>query len=112
MKTKALIIGVYATLILAGGLIGYLVAGSLASLISGGLSGLILFICSIYVWKKNLLAYDISVGTMCFLFIFFCYRFLSTHQIAPSGILGFMTMLLLIYLGRKRPVHNKKITQM
>ncbi len=112
MKTKSVVIGIYAALILAGGLIGYLVAGSFASLISGGLSGLLLLVCSFFVWKQNLIAYDASIGIMCALLVFFCYRFLSTHQIAPAGVLGLITMLLLIYLGRQRQEHNKKIRQM
>lgn len=111
MKTKSVIIAIYALLILVGGLVGYFVAGSFASLISGGLSGVSLIICSIFIWKRKLLAYDIAIGLMCLLLVFFCYRFLSTHQIAPSGVLGFLTMLLLIYLGRKRQVYSPKITQ-
>lgn len=110
MKTKAVIIGIYAALILGGGLAGFFVANSLPSLISGGLSGIALFLCSFFIWKRKIFAYDFAISTMCLLLVFFCYRFLSTHQIAPSGILGFVTMLLLIYLGRNRPAHKAKAT--
>lgn len=110
MKTKSVILGLYAALILTGGIIGYLVAGSFASLISGGVSGLFLLFCSFFVWRQNLAAYDVAIGIMCVLLIFFSYRFASTHQIAPSGVLGIITILMLIYFGRKRPM-RKNITQ-
>lgn len=105
MKTKAVVIGIYAALVLIGGLIGYFVAGSFASLVSGGLSGILLFICSFFIWKEKAVAYDVALGLMSLLFVFFCYRFIVTHQIAPAGVLGLLTMLLLIYLGRTRAVH-------
>ncbi len=103
MKNKSIIIGIYALLILIGGLIGFFVAGSLASLLSGVISGLILFGCSYFVRQNNLKAYDITLGVICFLLIFFFYRFIITQKIAPSGVLFLLTSFLLIYLGRTRP---------
>ena len=104
MKSRSIVVGIYGALVLAGGLTGYFMAGSFASLISGGLSGLALIICSIFIGKNSLAAYNITVGLLCVLLAFFCYRFISTHQIAPSGVLALLNTFVLIYLGRQRPV--------
>ena len=111
MKIKSIIIGIYAVLMVAGGIMGYLKAGSLASLMSGGGSGLLLIGCSLFVWKRNLAAYDIAIGILCCLLAFFSYRFISTQQVAPAGILLLMTTLVLIYLGRARPVKEVGIAR-
>lgn len=106
MKTKSIVIGIYALLMIAGGIMGYLKAGSLASVISGAGSGLLLMGCSLFIWKKHQAAYDVTIGILCCLLAFFSYRFISTHQIVPSGILLLVTSLVLIYLGRTRPLEE------
>lgn len=105
MKSRAVVIGIYGALVLAGGLTGYFIAGSLASLISGGLSGLALIICSHFIWRNSVVAYNITVGLLCVLLAVFCYRFMSTSQIVPSGVLALLNVLVLIYVGRQKPAH-------
>lgn len=109
MKKKSIIVVIYAALMIVGGLMGYLKAESLASLISGGGSGLLLLGCSLFIWKRSLKAYDITIGILCCLLAFFCYRFISTHQIVPSGVLLLVTSLVLIYLGRTRAMEEISI---
>ncbi len=103
MKRESLFIFIYALLILIGGIVGYATAGSLASLASGLLFGGALLLCSYFIRKNHLYAYDVALVTLCLLLTFFCYRFILTHKVAPAGILFLLTTFLLIYLGRKRP---------
>jgi uncharacterized membrane protein (UPF0136 family) len=98
MKQKSIVIGCYATLIFIGGLIGYLVAHSVISLIVSTLFTLLLFGCSIFVWKEHLPAYYTAIATVFCLSAFFCYRFFLTYKLAPAGIMTLISAGLFIYL--------------
>lgn len=51
-KLAASAAGLYGLIALTGGVIGFVKAGSLASLIAGGISGLILIACAVFVPRK------------------------------------------------------------
>jgi uncharacterized membrane protein (UPF0136 family) len=51
-KIAASAAGLYGLVALIGGVIGFVKAGSLASLIAGGISGLVLIACSLLVPRK------------------------------------------------------------
>lgn len=102
MKQKSLIIGSYATLILIGGVIGFVVAHSLISLIVSSLFALFLFVCSIFIWKGHSRAFQIAMMTVFCLFLFFSYRFLLTNKLAPAGIMSCISGALFVYLAATR----------
>jgi uncharacterized membrane protein (UPF0136 family) len=102
MKEKATLIGCYALLIFIGGLIGYLIANSLVSLIASSIIALILLGCAVFVWKGNLIAYYTSTLFTAFLLAFFTYRFFLTYKMAPGGIMAIISGILFIYLFMQR----------
>lgn len=102
MKKKAIIIGCYSILILIGGIIGYVIANSLASLIASSLIALILLGCTALVWKGNLVAYHTTTLLTACLLIFFTYRFFLSYKVAPAGIMALISGILLIYLVAQR----------
>lgn len=102
MKEKAIVIGCYAVLIFIGGIIGYFVANSLISLIISSVIAGMLAICSGLILKGNMPAYHAATLITALLLAFFTYRFALTYKIAPSGIMAFISGILLVYLIMQR----------
>lgn len=101
-KQKAIMIGSYATLVLIGGIIGYVVAHSMISLIASTLCALLLLTCSFFIWQDSETAYRIALMLVLSLFLFFGYRFLLTYKLMPAGIMTLISVSLLSYLFVER----------
>lgn len=101
MKTKKtdkfsiLITEIYATLLIVFGFIGFYNGRSLISLLSGGVSGLILFGCS-FGMKKNRKNYTLG-AILCttLLMASFFFRALASHKTLP---IVFASLSLCIFL--------------
>lgn len=102
MKQISLVIAMYAILILIGGIIGYVAAHSLISLIVSSLFALLLFTCCFFIWKGHMSAYHIAMGTIFCLFAFFCYRFFLTQKIMPAAIMTLISGGIFVYLASAR----------
>lgn len=98
MKQKSIIIGCYAMLNLAGGVIGYLVANSIASLVSSSIVAIALWLCALFILKGSAKAYTIATAIVCCLWAFFSYRFFLTQKLAPGGIMAILSAGLFLYL--------------
>lgn len=103
MKRESLFITCYAVLLIIGGLIGYFTAGSLASIFMASGFAAILFVCSFFVHSGNKVAYDVAMGVVLCLLLFFGYRFFLTFKIAPAGIMTLISAALLGLLAVRRP---------
>lgn len=98
MKTTAIVIFIYALLILVGGWMGYAQARSTASLISGIAFGLGLSLCSLWISKGRLSAHYIALILTFFLDAFFTFRFAKTHHFLPAGMMSLISLAMLIFL--------------
>lgn len=96
----AVIVLIYAILILVGGIIGHAKAASLASLISGIVFGLLLLGCAIALFAKKRWGVYASLVVTFVLDGFFTYRFLKTHVFMPAGLLSLISLVVLIYLAK------------
>ncbi len=89
-------LGIYAFLLGAGGLIGYLKAGSRPSLIAGSISALAaLAALALSISHKNL---GIALGMILSisLFVLFGYRYaVKTRKFMPSGLLAVVSLIVL-----------------
>jgi uncharacterized membrane protein (UPF0136 family) len=111
MKQKSIVIACYATLVLIGGIIGYVVAHSSVSLIMSGLFAILLYGCSAFVWRGNLMAYNLATSAIFCLLAFFCYRFLLTNKLAPAGIMSLISGGLLVYLVAARKQLSRDVQE-
>ena len=104
MNIPALTILIYALFVLIGGMIGYNQAHSLASLIAGTVSGLLLLFCSIGMFKRSVLAYTLSLGLTLLLTLFFSYRLFLTAKFMPAGLMVLLSLITfsLVYYTRKQ----------
>lgn len=77
---------------------GYLQANSLASLISGLLFGTGFLITGWLVWRDSMTAGYVSGFMILLLALYFGYRFISTDQFLPGGIMLITSFLTLFFL--------------
>lgn len=102
MKKESIVMVIYALIAFTGGVIGLLKAGSLVSLIMAGAFALVLLACSIFVYKGSQAAYDMALGFLMCLLIFFVYRYTQSYRIMPAGMMSIITAVVLAYLGTVR----------
>lgn len=108
MKNQAIAIWIYALVLMIGGLIGFLKAGSLASLLTATFFTAALIKCGISVKQSNPYAYNMSLVMLSLLLVFFIFRFISTYKFMPSGLAAILTFSVLAYLiVAKRTATNK-----
>lgn len=83
-----LVLWIYIVLLVVGGLIGYLKAGSKISLISAGISAVLLGLCAARVVPLPYAA-DVLLGI---LLIMFAWRLIKTKKFMPSGMMLALTI--------------------
>ncbi len=99
-RFNAIVTG-YSLLLLVGGVIGYVMAGSLASLFMSSIFA-ILLIGSLFVMRfYPLYGYRAVVAFLSILALFFAYRWISI-KFMPSGFLCILTLVILGFAVRLR----------
>src|SRR4051812_7515118 len=88
----------YALFILIGGIFGHVKAGSTASLLMGGISGVLLLICAIGMYKKRRWGAPSALVVAVVLDLFFNYRYLSTLKFMPAGLLSLLSLSIIALL--------------
>lgn len=99
---KKVIIGiiVYAVFLFLGGVMGYVKANSLGSIIMGSISSILLLLSAVSIAKNQVLGYFSSIVLTVILTLFFGYRFFASWKMMPAGmmtILGIAMLGLLVY---------------
>lgn len=95
----AIVLLVYAVLMLAGGVIGYRAAGSKASLIAGAVSGAVLF--GAYAWSRSSpqRGFALAAVVALLLAINFGMRFAKSGNFMPPGMLMTVSIVALVVLA-------------
>lgn len=100
------IVALYGILILVGGIIGHIKAGSCASLVMGVGFGVLLLLAAGGMFLKKFFKKAVYFAVILTLILdaFFTYRFLATMKFMPSGLLALVSLgvmaSLLAYLRR------------
>ncbi|KAI1712814.1 transmembrane protein 14C domain-containing protein [Ditylenchus destructor] len=81
---------VYAGLVAAGGLIGYLKAGSIPSLVAGVASGVVAGVASFY---SN---FYVLIGVGIVLSGLMGFRFLKSGKFMPAGLIAALSLLIIV----------------
>lgn len=95
---------IYGLLVLLGGIMGYVQAQSLPSLISGLVFGVALLASSWGLWRGSGAAGYWAVGLTLLLALFFGYRFFTTGKWMPAGGMLMLSLaaLILLLVGLRR----------
>lgn len=96
----AYIVALYGILILIGGIIGHIKAGSQASLAMGLISGLLLLLSSGGMFSKKHFKKSVYFALILTLLLdaFFSYRYMATMKFMPSGLLALMSLGVIVGL--------------
>lgn len=109
MKSNSIITLVYAILVLAGGIIGYVKADSVPSLVMGAGFAIPLILCAKLMRDNKTYAYVGAVVLIGLLLAFFGHRFLVTAKFMPPGLMAVLSLLAMSALLSSRPVAKKKV---
>jgi uncharacterized membrane protein (UPF0136 family) len=85
---------IYVTLLLAGGLAGFIKAGSKISLVTSALFAVLLALCATGIIRPFYIA-DILVGVLAVVFVV---RYLKTSKFMPSGLILLLSIVVLAVL--------------
>ena len=101
MKVTATIVSIYGLLIAIGGIIGYVKAGSQASLWLGLTFGFSLMVSAYLISRGQILA---QIGALVLTFVLdgvFTYRFAKTLSFFPAGLFSLLSLAVLIVIALK-----------
>jgi uncharacterized membrane protein (UPF0136 family) len=90
------VLWIYIVLLLVGGLIGFLKAGSKVSLISSAVSAALLILTAIPGLFGPALARGLADAIMAALLVVFAMRLAKTKKFMPSGLMLIITLLALV----------------
>ena len=96
MKKAAWVTFFYALIILIGGIMGHAKAASAASLVTGLVFGILLFLSAIGMYKDHLFPAYCGIVFIFLLDAFFIYRWLYTLSFFPAGILSLLSFAVLV----------------
>ncbi len=95
--TVAVILGVYALLLIAGGAMGYVKARSKPSLIAGTISGIVGLIAAVLATTVGpKLGVQVGLGLSALMILFFGPRFLRSKKFMPAGLMAILSILVAI----------------
>jgi len=96
MNMPALIVYVYAVLVLVGGVIGFVKAGSRPSLIAGILGGLALLTAGWGISRGRVWGLQVALALILGLLVFFSIRYGRSRAFMPGGLMAILSLLALI----------------
>jgi uncharacterized membrane protein (UPF0136 family) len=96
MTAPGIVILLLGFLVLGGGIIGYISAGSMTSLISGSTFGLGLLASGLGVLRRKELGFVFAPLITLLLTAFFAYRLVLSGDFIPSGLMGVLGLVGLV----------------
>ena len=103
MRAPGIVILLYGLLVFVGGIMGYITAGSMASLIAGGAFGLVLLASGLGVLRRKKLGFIFAPLVTLLLTVFFAYRLVQSGDFIPSGLMGVLGLVaLVLYFALRR----------
>lgn len=95
---NTLVTALYGLIVLGGGLIGFIKAQSIPSLIMGGFTGTLLFVLAWGIWHSCKYSYWLAFAISMFLTAFFAYRYWSTMVFMPAGLMAIISLIVAMLL--------------
>ena len=91
-----LIVLIYAILVIAGGVLGFVKAGSRPSLIGGLVGGLGLLTAGWGISKAQVWGLPVALALTLALLVFFTVRYARTRAFMPGGLMAILSLFVLI----------------
>jgi uncharacterized membrane protein (UPF0136 family) len=84
---------IFGLLTIVGGVMGYVKAGSTASLIAGSISGILLLVAAFLLPDHLAIGLALAVVVSVLLAGRFVPAFMKTHQIMPAGLMSILSVI-------------------
>ena len=84
---------VFGILTIAGGVVGYVKAGSVASIIAGGITGVLLLVAAFLLPEHRVAGLATALIVSLLLAAQFLPKFLRTGRVMPSGIMSLLSVI-------------------
>ena len=109
MKFTGIIVSVYGIVVVLGGLVGYLTADSLPSLIAGSVCGALLFASGLGLIRSSVIAFFTGLGVTLALAVFFGARYYLTLKMMPAGMMTVISLTILLLLLTTKGQPKRKV---
>jgi uncharacterized membrane protein (UPF0136 family) len=100
MKATGIVVLIYGILLCFGGLMGFIKANSMISLIMGFLFGVIAIASAIVLLKGNRKGAFLALILSIVLDAFFTYRYLHTGHFIPSGLMSILSLVVILFTAK------------
>lgn len=84
---------VFAILTIAGGIVGYVKAGSVISVIAGSISGILLLLAAWLMPEHRAAGLIIALVVSVLLAGQFAPKFFKTHKVMPAGLMSLLSLI-------------------
>lgn len=108
MKIAAYTTLVFAIVVFSGGLVGFITAHSLPSLLAGTIFGSLLIVSCSKMFKHIAKAQLLALFQSVVLGAFFAYRYLSSYKFIPAGLMVIISALVVFVLISTMPKKRSK----
>lgn len=98
MKPQALLVFVFGLIVFLGGLMGFLKAQSIISLVTGSAFAILLISSGFLFIKGSSSAFILAMTSVIILALFFGYRFYLTGLFMPAGLMLILSVIVLAVL--------------
>lgn len=99
-------LGVYAVLLGAGGVLGFIKAGSRPSLVAGLASAVVAVVCLVLSALGSPVGLWLGVALALALTGLFSYRFSKSRKVMPSGVMAIVSLVVLALLAVVAVAHR------
>jgi len=99
MKVAAWITLFYGLIVIAGGIVGYLKAHSMASIVMGSIAGFLLLLSALGMMGKLASLAHLALIITFILDAFFTYRWVLSMKFMPSGVMSIISTIVLVILA-------------
>jgi uncharacterized membrane protein (UPF0136 family) len=93
MEAARIYFVVFGLLTIVGGIIGYVKAGSTASIVAGAITGVLLLVAAFLLPQQTLIALSIAVIVSLLLAAQFIPKFLRTGRVMPAGLMSILSVI-------------------
>lgn len=84
---------VFGILTIAGGVVGYVKAGSVASIVAGGITGVLLLVAALLLPEYRIVALATACIVSLLLAAQFVPKFLRTGRVMPAGMMSILSVI-------------------
>jgi uncharacterized membrane protein (UPF0136 family) len=93
MEAAKIYFVVFGILTIIGGIVGYVKAGSTASIIAGAITGVLLLVAAFLLPQHTLVGLSIAVIVSLLLAAQFIPKFLRTGRVMPAGLMSVLSVI-------------------